>query len=280
MRSETMFTIKSDKPVLFVDGSYFIFYRYFATYNWFRLQDFDTASEDIMADPTFVAKYAKMFEKTIVDLIKKKGLSWDNAFFMADCPREEVFRNAMYDCYKQARETHASFNANVFEYTYNTLIPELQKKYPLQVVQAPCLEADDLVAIFKKHVREQDNSQKVVIVTNDNDYVQLYDEHTSIVNLQGKELNTRLPVPQESYLLYKIIGGDKSDCISPIKAKIGPKTAEKLAINPVELEAYLTKHPDARERFELNSGLIDMNNIPEHLKAPIIENIVYQYLKN
>ena len=47
---------------LFIDGSYYIFYRFFATYNWYRKQnesDDLNKNENITDDKIFMEKYAK-----------------------------------------------------------------------------------------------------------------------------------------------------------------------------------------------------------------------------
>lgn len=268
-----MIKLQSCKDLLFIDGSYFIFFRYYATYNWYRLQKHTTPTNELMDDELFVSKYAKMFEKTIVDLVALYKVDWKNVVFFKDCPREDVFRCEFYNEYKMAREDKDTFNRYIFGYTYSTLIPSIQEKYGMQVIGAKGLEADDLIAITKEYVRRTDTHSTITIITNDNDYVQLYDPNTRIINLKKQDLKDRIPVALSNYLLYKIIVGDKSDCIPSIQFKLGPKTAEKLASDPVALEKYLEKHPDAKERFDLNSKLIDMKNIPNDLRQSVIDKI-------
>lgn len=261
-----MITVTIGKTHLLVDGSYFIFFRYYATYNWFRLQKHTESVDDIMANNIFVTKYAKMFEKTLVELVHTHGVDWKNVIVFKDCPRESVFRCNIFQEYKQARPDKDTFNAGVFGYTYSTLLPQLQSKYGLQVFGESNLEADDVIAIVKDKIRHNDKDSNIVIITNDNDYIQLYDDNTKVINLKGVNLRDRAPISVEHYLLYKILVGDKSDCIPPIQKKMGPKTALKLASDDTALQKYLEKHSEARERFHMNSLLIDMRNIPMHLR--------------
>ena len=276
--------IDATRKMLFVDASYFVFYRYFATYNWFRLQDTakngnDELSNDLINNKTFVAKYEKVFEDTVKKLVKQYSVAWDNVVFFKDSPRMHVWRNDIFEEYKAARETSATFNADVFQYTFAHLLPKLAQKLGFKMLQCDRLEADDLIAIVKGVVRAKMPCIKITIITNDNDYVQLYDDHTSIVNLQGKELKDRVGLDGDSkaaareYLLKKVIMGDKSDCIPSIKKKVGPKTADKLAKDPVALQALFDKHPEAKQQFDLNKTLIDMTCIPQDLEKAVLDLI-------
>lgn len=270
-----MLKIREGKDVIFIDGSYFIFFRYYAVLNWYRLQKNTTPVTDLLEDVVFVEKYMKMFEKSILDLVKAHGIAHEDLVFFKDSPREEIWRNELYSGYKKDRDDKKdTFNKDIFKLTYNKVIPQLVAKYGIQVYGYPKLEADDLIAIVKGFVRDaRPEMCKIVIVTNDNDYIQLYDERTSIVNLKGKELKERIPMDTKVYLKYKIIAGDKSDSIPSIMKKLGPKTAEKLCQCDEHLERYFVKHPEARAQYSINSALIDMQNIPNDLRDLVLEQL-------
>jgi 5'-3' exonuclease len=257
---------------LFIDGSYFIFYRYYAILNWYKLQDEsdDIDISKILDKKQFIEKYDKMFERTIIDLKKKHDIIWENVFFVKDCPRDQIFRNEIFPDYKGNRE-NSSFNGNIFIHTYEKLLPSLIEKYGFKTLCALNLEADDVIAIITKKLQE-----KVIIITNDNDYIQLCNDNTSIINLQGKYIKDRVNCDDPSiYLKMKIIQGDKSDNIPSIMKKCGPVTAKKLANNDEELEKFFIKNPSARVQFDINQRLIDFNYIDEKLKNNFLNNIEF-----
>lgn len=269
-----MVTLSLDKDLLLIDGSYFVFFRYYATLNWFRLRKNTTPTEELMDDPEFVSKYSEMFKKTLIDLVRGHRTDWSNVVFVKDSPREDVWRNEFYKEYKRDREEKRdTFNKDVFRLTYGKVLPELQESFGLQVIGAPKLEADDVIAILKDIFRSNGSWSNIVIITNDNDYVQLFDKNTMIVNLKGIELSKRVPVDPSVYLRYKIIAGDKSDCIPSIMKKLGPKTAEKLCMCEEHLTRFFEKHPEAQKRYQLNSMLVDFNSIPKHLREVIQEQV-------
>ena len=197
-------------------------------------------------------------------------------FFAKDCPRQDIFRNDIYDDYK-IREELKSFDNNIFVYTYNVLIPKLVEKYKFNILCSDKLEADDVIALLVKKIHALNASTKFLIITNDNDYVQLHNSVTEIKNLQDKDLKIRASpdYDAETYLKIKIILGDKSDNIPAIIKKCGIKTAEKLALNPDELNKIFNKDPDAKKNFERNQRLIDFNYIDEKLKKEDLQKFKF-----
>jgi 5'-3' exonuclease len=117
---------------------------------------------------------------------------------------------------------------------------------------------------------------KVVIITGDHDYLQLLDEEgrVDIFDLKCKSLKDKSLGNSKKDLLHKILIGDKSDNIKAIHTKLGPKTALKYIDNENELKKKL-EDLSIKEKFELNSILIDMDKIPDKFK----ENIQSEFSK-
>jgi 5'-3' exonuclease len=262
--------------MLLIDMSYYVFYRYFATYNWYRRQaDGDIDVEDIMNNAVFMDKYAKMFEKTIIDLVKSnKVSSMSNFVFVKDCSRDNIWRHQHFDAYKANRdEKTTTFNKNVFTYTYNELMPQLQAKLGFQMIGHHSLEADDVIAIITNDILDNyhNGNIKMVIITNDNDYIQLMNhvrlcdsEHSLLIkNLQDKNICLRVNCSPIQYINIKKIMGDKSDNIPSIMKKCGEKTAFKLATSQTALQELFDKDPAAKAQYELNDLLVDFSNIPQ-----------------
>lgn len=261
--------------MLLIDLSYYIFYRYYATYNWYIKQKEAKERKSVTQDPLFLEKYDKMFEKALTDLQKKFDISSENVYFAKDCSREDIWRTKHYEAYKKTREERLdTFDREIFKHSISTLIPQLQTKYKFKLLFLDHLEADDIIAIVKQYERSKHPQKEIFIVTNDNDYVQLIDDYTLVVNLQGKDLKTRIDCVPEEYLKRKIILGDKSDNIASIAKKIGEKTSAKLANDDAALEALFEKNPDAKVNYELNKLLISFDSIPKNLRQQVIENYI------
>lgn len=278
----------SESPILLIDMSYYVFYRYYATFNWYKRQTNSIIDvEHIKENNEFMEKYSKMFEKTLVDLMKTyKITNPSNVIFAKDCCRDNIWRHQYYNAYKATREEKsASFNKNVFTYTYHTLIPELQTKIGFQTIGHYCLEADDVIAIITKNIFSAYNGcVRITIITNDNDYIQLMNidrlsntEENNVLlirNLQDKNICERVNCTSQVYTDVKKILGDKSDNIPAITRKCGEKTAYKLATNPDLLLHLLNKEPEAKKQYELNNLLIDFDNIPEEYYCDIKRKLI------
>lgn len=277
----------SKGSILLIDLSYYVFYRYFATFNWYKRQTTENVDvEHIKDNVTFMEKYAKMFEKTLLELVKKNNIDFAaNVVFVKDCSRDNIWRHQYYNAYKATREEKSAlFNKDVFTYTYHTLIPQLQEKIGFQIIGHYCLEADDVIAIMTKHMfNTYPQNIHIKIITNDNDYIQLMnidrlsnvneDNMLIIKNLQDKNLCDRINCSSQIYINIKKILGDKSDNIPSITRKCGEKTALKLASNQDMLNRLLEKDEEAKKQYELNDLLIDFNNIPEQYCCDIRNKI-------
>ncbi len=280
----------SKSPILLIDMSYYVFYRYYATFNWYKRQSNAVIDvEHIKDNIEFMEKYAKMFEKTLLDLMKlHKIIHPSNVIFAKDCCRDNIWRHQYYNAYKATREEKsASFNKDVFTYTYHTLIPELQNRIGFQIIGHYCLEGDDIIAIITKHLfNSYNNGIQITIITNDNDYIQLMnidklsdtEQHNILMikNLQDKNICDRVNCSSQVYMNVKKILGDKSDNIPAITRKCGEKTAYKLATSQELLMNLLNKEPEAKKQYELNSLLIDFDNIPEEYCCDIKNKVCIQ----
>lgn len=262
-----------NKSFLFFDCSYVIFYRYYAIKGWYkRALEKDIDVENVLQDEEFMAKYDSTFEKTIIDICKKYNTPLTNVMFGKDCSRDKIWRTSLYPQYKASRDDRSnSFNGDIFKHTYNVLFPKLQEKYGFHTLYQNHLEADDLIAIFVAYVREKGFDTTMTIITNDNDYVQLYKHNVNIYNLQNKSLRDRI-TNVDTYLHHKIIVGDKSDNIKSVGKKIGEKTAQKMLDDPATYTKIMSQ-PGVQEQYDLNKTLIDFENIPEHLVKDVRSQI-------
>jgi 5'-3' exonuclease len=250
-----MIKINSKEDVLLIDFSYFFIYRYYALNSWFKI------SETPYDDELFLTKYKKLFLTNIENTIKKLKMKHHNTILVGDCPRSNIWRKALFNDYKGNRDKlyeRSPINPKIFPIIYDEIIPMLQKK-GIQFICVDELEADDVVYGITRKI---DN--KIVILTNDNDYLQLIKDNIDIVNLPSyKSIKHRgLSCPTKD-LLLKVLCGDPSDNIPSV---IGKKLATKFVNNESgdELEKYISGN-SLLERVNLNTSLIDMRNIPKEL---------------
>jgi 5'-3' exonuclease len=240
-------------------------------YNWYKLAQktvLDVPS--ILTNTAFIEKFDKLFEDNLEKLRKKHGIQYDNVVFCKDCMRDHIWRYKHYANYKKSRDERlTTFNGDIFKYCYNTVIPKLEETLGVQSCEHYCSEADDIIAVFKRHIHSQHPDTKIVIVTNDNDYLQLIDDNTLLVNMKNLDLKERLHQTPLIYLKMKIILGDKSDNITSVFPKCGEKKAQLMAENDELLEEKLSKNPEYRDKYNLNKLLIDTTCIPDDIQCEI-----------
>lgn len=258
---------------LFIDTSYFVFYRYFSVFYWFKRfrPNVDLQRDNIMNNAAFIEKYVKTFESSILELMKEFKVAAKNVIFAKDCPRDCIWRMDHYPAYKGNREEKLdTFNKEIFKHTYQVILPQLVSRYSFKEMEYERLEADDVIALSIQHLKKQDPCCNIVVITNDNDYVQLLKHGITLVNLQRKHLQDRIQ-DHQTYLQRKIIMGDKSDNIPAIIKKCGDKTAERLLQDATALQKLLTQ-TEVKEQYELNELLIDLDRIPLTIANSFFEN--------
>jgi len=247
---------------VFVDLSYFTIHRYFAVLRYFKLSKKEDATQEEVFE-----RFALSFNKSIKSLLFKYEVTEPvKLYFAQDCPRSEIWRNELWPTYKGARVANQAFDPAIFKYVLETVLPA----GGWTVVKYPRAEADDVIAIAHKMIRGNGND-KILIVTNDHDYLQLYDEFTTIVNGNDELILSKYNDEILKVILeYKIIRGDVSDNIPSIGRLIGEKTAKKLALDQVALNKKL-ENPAVLEQYVLNRKLMSFAEIPEDIVKGIID---------
>ena len=267
--------IDCNQPVLLIDLSYLIFYRYYAVLKWCEYVSQDKVdAASLLSNHEFMEKYDKLFKSVLIDLSTQHGIS-KNLILVRDCARQDIWRFEHLSQYKGTRdENNQRFNKDIFGYTLKTLLPKLKKELNFQMTHNKSLDADDCIALIKISVRSKSTIVNIAIISNDSDFVQLIDSNTILKNLQNIDLNLKFrKIDPKIYLETKIIMGDKSDNIPAIARKIGPKTSEKFAKDKTLLEAFFQKDHYSKKQYLLNRLLIDFNSIPDGLKTSYLSTI-------
>lgn len=126
-------------------------------------------------------------------------------------------------------------------------------------------EADDVMAVLTKEF-SKDLNNEIEIISTDSDLYQLQiNKNVRQYNTNKKEYSISINPLLD--LEIKVLSGDKSDNITAIFNRCGPKTAQKV-INE-GLEKYLEKE-EVREIYERNLKLIDFKYIPHNFQENIL----------
>jgi len=262
---------------IFIDGSYFCFYRYHSLLNWWK----NAYPEEPLADPfqcqKFVDKFIKTFIENVEEIPKKLGLHKDKfkpiIIVGKDCKREQIWRTKLFPEYKGTRVKEDGFMGGpFFKMAYEDNL--FGKGGAKAVLKHPHLEADDCIAISVKHVLNNYPDAQIYIITSDKDYLQLARPNVQIFSLAYKKLTDQKSSTgnPECDLFCKIVMGDISDNIKSVLKKCGPKTALKCYENRAYFDEKM-KTENAYELYKLNETLVDFNKIPQQLVDEFLESL-------
>lgn len=252
-----MLEFNADKPIILVDCSYYVFYRYFATIRWFIFQKKEFVMEDIVENDTYITSFVKHMDSDLKKICKKWKTDVNNIVFCSDCQRCNIWRNDLYKEYKGTRIQNANFNSRIFN-----IVSDYIKEKELKKIACDRLEADDVIYLMQNRLKKICNND-IVVISNDNDYLQLADERTTIMNMQFKDITLRGQRNAKTDLYHKAIYGDKSDNILKIAQFITKDKAIEISqMGWDDMKKWL-KENDLLDKFTFNMNLISFDNIPK-----------------
>ena len=265
---------------ILIDGSYYCFYRYYAIHAWFKNAHKEVNLDVPYENELFVEKFKKMFINKIKEMPKKLKLKDCRVIIGKDCSRRDIWRNKYSGSYKETRVYDETFMGKpFFKMAYDTLFYEAGISEN-DILYLNHLEADDCLALLAKHLIKQNAENNVVIITGDMDYLQLAHPRIQLMNLRFKPLATSKSStgdPKKD-LFIKIVTGDKSDNISGVFPKCGPKTAIKYYENAELFKKKLDSNEEYVKKYENNKKIIDFDEIPEDLRMEL--RAKYEHLFN
>ncbi len=265
---------------IFIDGSYFCFYRYYSLLTWWKNAYPENPLEDPIANEQFVEKFKKTFTENMKIIPKKIGLDkTDKPIFIVgkDCKRENIWRNEYFDKYKEHRKNSMEdgFMGGPFfkmAYEENLFINGGAKA----ILKHPHLEADDCIALSVKHILKTIPHAEIYVITSDKDYLQIACERVRLFSLTFKELTEQKSShgDAEMDLFCKIVTGDQSDGIPSVFKKCGPKTALKYYNDQELFYKKLEEDVEAKKIYERNKKIIDFDEIPKNLVDEFMKTII------
>ena len=248
--------VDGESPLLLIDLSYFVFFRYFALLAYFKKSEREFEFDD------FIERFDRLFQTNLLKLCKNLKFDHANTILVGDCARAKIWRMEDLETYKSNRDNKQKIHPGVFEIIYKHIIPRMERKFGIRYVSVDGAEADDVIGWIH---RNTPNTTKV-IVTNDNDYLQLADQNTTLLNLKMKNIVDRGTGNPQEDLLYKILVGDVSDNITGV---VPPKKAQALVKMAEEEMHEVLRKDKLYDKFLCNKRLIDMRSIPDSIQEAI-----------
>jgi 5'-3' exonuclease len=178
----------------------------------------------------------------------------DKCFFVLE--GHPQFRYDLFSDYKANRiiktaskqEVHDKFNLARDE------IIRLIQYLPITIAKADKYEADDTISSLSENMKDED----ITIISNDSDYIQLLQKGYSNISIYNPIKKELMEAPKYSYLIWKILAGDKADNIPSL---LKPKKALD-TVNSPELFRKFLSIEENRANFSINKSLIEFRQVP------------------
>jgi 5'-3' exonuclease len=255
---------------IFVDGSYYCFYRYFALQQWWRNAYPEEPLDDPYQNEKFVDKFKKTFVENLQQIPKKLKIHKDPnkpvIIVGKDCKREHIWRNDLFKNYKANRANGAEdgfMGGPFFKMAYEEEL--FQKGGARAILKHPRLEADDCIALSVKYLVNKYSQCRIFIITSDRDYLQLNSHNVHLYTLTYKNLADGKTATgnAEDDLKIKILMGDVSDNIPSVFPKCGLKTAQKCIEDEEFFKKKMGDNKSYYEQYILNEKLVNFDMIPK-----------------
>ena len=302
--------MRNDQGLVLIDTGYYMFNRYFATLKWYRIvkkesvdvahlhenEEFVNAFKGhVLGDIMKLAMYPYITKKYGPRLPQKNKKIRNKVIFCLDCPRAKIWRMTKYPQYKGTRKQAVDMNINIvgiFHAYVDGLIggteafppqfPDAGKEMGLAKISMDGLEADDIVYLMLKRLRTEGYATPVLVMTNDNDFMQMVPMDAIVVNAKGVHLVERVNHDPTTSTMIKVLTGDVSDNIKPVPC-IGanPNTALSVAnMNEKSRLAWIKEHGGVpcTKAYTLNKKLILLNLIPQPLAQNFHASLVVKVI--
>lgn len=277
MNNNTFESSTMNPTFIFVDASYYCFYRYFALQQWWKNAFPDEPLDDPYQNEKFVEKFKKTFVENLEQIPKKLKIHKDPVkpilIVGKDCKRENIWRNDLFKDYKSNRLQDGFMGGPFFKMAYEEEL--FQKGGAKAILKHPHLEADDCIAISVKYLVKKYPECRIYIITSDKDYLQLNADNVHLYSLTYKNLaeGKTSTGNAENDLKIKIIMGDTSDNIPSVFPKCGLKTAQKCIEDEEFFKKKMANNPVYYEQYKLNEKLVSFDKIPSYLVDEFLKTI-------
>lgn len=299
--------MKLKKILLIIDGSYMSFIINFRAFKkWqdqYQMMDTCTirpASETDQENLPDIVNESQWFKKCLhnaaIDKMNSISTIIENStglmypsnmvdtVIAKDSHLVKSFRYALYPEYKLTRKLQRAKKSQykigpVFDELYASVFPSIFDEHTLQLT-VDGAEGDDVIASLSRSQRILDDYDRIILISSDRDFLQLqidkpvhqYDMNGELVVPQIKRGDKIIGLTPQQALMIKIISGDSSDNIKPIKSKVGEIKAFKfITENQNSFKKMLNDDPEVAQHLILNSKLIDFKNIPVELSKKVVD---------
>lgn len=192
---------------------------------------------------------------------------------------KNYWRRAQFPYYKASRRKHREESeldwTSIFN-ALNKIRQELKDIFPYKVIQIDGCEADDIIGtVVHKEGQELNTGEKILILSGDKDYIQLH-KYANVKQYNPVLKKWIVHSNPEQYLFEHVIKGDAGDGVPNILSADNSfvMNIRQKPVTKKRLEEWIDINKmssEVQRNYARNKSLIDLSQVPAHLKEKIIE---------
>lgn len=201
---------------------------------------------------------------------------------------KNYWRRAQFPYYKASRRKHREESeldwTSIFN-ALNKIRQELKDIFPYKVIQIDGCEADDIIGtIVHKEGQELNTGEKILILSGDKDYIQLH-KYANVKQYNPVLKKWIVHSNPEQYLFEHVIKGDAGDGVPNILSADNSfvMNIRQKPVTKKRLEEWIDINKmssEVQRNYARNKSLIDLSQVPTHLKEKIIEEYERENMKD
>lgn len=201
---------------------------------------------------------------------------------------KNYWRRAQFPYYKASRRKHREESeldwTSIFN-ALNKIRQELKDIFPYKVIQIDGCEADDIIGtIVHKEGQELNTGEKILILSGDKDYIQLH-KYANVKQYNPVLKKWIVHSNPEQYLFEHVIKGDAGDGVPNILSADNSfvMNIRQKPVTKKRLEEWIDINKmssEVQRNYARNKSLIDLSQVPTHLKEKIIEEYDRENMKD
>lgn len=223
-----------------------------------------------------------MIRHMVLNSLRMNKVKFQNTYGeMIICADDKNYwRRSAFPYYKASRKKsreESELDWNAIFTALNKIREEIKVYFPYKVIQIETAEADDIIGtICHAKGTVLNFGERILILSSDKDYIQLHkygniDQYDPIRKRWIKHSDP------DQYLLEHIIKGDTGDGIPNVLSNdnclvVGERQKPITQKRISELSGSISNEQILRN-FKRNQSLIDLNYVPESIKAQVIEKL-------
>lgn len=223
-----------------------------------------------------------MLRHMVLNSLRSNKLKFEKDYgeFIICADDKNYWRREMFPYYKASRRKsreNSELDWNAIFSALNAIREELKTFFPYKVIQIEHAEADDVIGtiVHKEGKILNTGEERILILSGDKDYIQLH-KYANVDQFDPVRKRWIKHSDPDQYLFEHIIKGDAGDGVPNVLSadnsfvmgiRQRPVTKKRLE----EWQDINNMNSEVQRNWFRNKKLIDLSEVPEHIKEQVLE---------